>query len=230
MVPTNLGSFSCKDIPRQYSKFFPSYIERSTNNDVYTETPLNQMGIRLDGSNLQVVSSGCGGLGWISPNPLTVNANTGQRMVFDRPPYTGKVAVGDVCRDEIYDNNFADYQAKVYQNYMDMKTGDVQYWVDQSSMAPYRNPVYASESVVDNYLFVTPNHTVWPRYGRTPLDKCSGDSASCYGRKRCQEIPKTLSFINDTMLQREDITSLQSGKINRQNWQYRYGPTLFQNE
>jgi hypothetical protein len=227
---TSTASFPCNYTPAQGQIFLPPYIESATTDGRVEEVALNEMSLRYDGTGAFVHSNDCNRPGWISSNPLTLNANTGQRMVFDRPVYTGKMAGINACNSGLYGDAFARVRPQVYKTYFDIQGGDEQFYVDKSNIFPYRNPVYASAAKVDSRVFVTPNEVVWPRYERSALDACSGRS-DCFGGVaqnggagyKCS-IPTTLSALSDSQQHREDIIARQSGRINRQDWAYRYGP------
>ncbi len=183
--------------------------------------PLNTMGIRRDGTAVPVTTNmpGCAN-GWVSPNPITYDVQRAIQTVFDAPVYTGQVNVGNTCQDEIYTPQYRMY-GKGYRNYMDINSGDVQYYLDNSRVEPYTTPDFITPATVTNQLYVDPMGQVKPEYNRVPLTDYSWNRAPQTGQYSACD-----SYTHDTLEFRQDLMARQMRRMNQQNWAYRFGAQL----
>lgn len=145
-------------------------------------------------------------------NPILYEPVRAQRMLLDRPHYTGEVAVGNVCKDEIYTPYFRKY-GKNYTNYEDINGGDVQYWMSEKSAEPYSYPNFITPAIVDHTMVSNPMGTVYPEYRRLSMkqydwDKCNQDSCD--------------SYTHDSLEFRQELMEAQSRKRNQQEYGYRW--------
>ncbi len=145
-------------------------------------------------------------------NPILVDGMRAQRLMLDRPHYTGEIAVGNVCNDKIYSKHLRNY-GKHYTSYKDITGGQIQYWVSPSSKNAYVEPVFCTPALVDHSLYVDPMGNVKPEYNRLTSaqydwDKCNQDSCD--------------SFTHDQLEFRQELMEKQMRKRNQQEWKFRF--------
>jgi hypothetical protein len=213
-TPSGIANRQCTTTPCQNEPFLPNHIEPLTYSKEDRIYPLNALGIRLDGTAVPVTNdlqAPCSN-GWVYENPLTYDAPRAQRLVFDRPTYTGQVNVGNVCQDEIYSPAYSDY-GKGYKNYMDINAGQIQYYLNGNGVDAYTSPVFSTPSTVSTRLFVDPMRIVKPQYDRQPLTPYSWK----------QPYDGCDSATHDTLEFRQDLMARQMRKRNQQTWEYRWG-------
>lgn len=177
---------------------------------------LNKLGVQLqtDSEYFNYVpaggAAGCP-FGWIGSNPKLMDPVRAQKLVLDRPNYTGSVPVGDVEHDEIYTPKIQNYGAG-YSSVMDITGGNIQYYIDPSISTPYFDPVYATPATVTYENVMDPMGVMKPVYKRDPHTK--------YSWNKCK--PDACdSFTHDSLEFREELMALQSQKRNQSNWMYR---------
>lgn len=217
--PSNQGNVRCNsaDCPNQ---ILYDTIQPNGSSQCQVITPLNSMGIRLDGTYNKVATpfSGCK-TGFVTfDNPKSYDPIRAIRTVFDRPNYTGKVNVGNVCHDEIYDKMYTQY-GKGYRNYMDINAGQIQYYIDSAVKDPYSYPNFTDPAVVRTRLFVDPNNIVKPQYDRWPMKEYSWN-------KQGGKYDACDSYTHDTMEFRQDIMERQQRKNNQESWVNRWANTV----
>lgn len=120
-------------------------------------------------------------------------------LALDKPPYTGNVLLKDIYEDDL--TNYG----KNYTNYRDIRGGQLMYYQDLDLTPPYFMPVNTVRSSVRTEVLKTPMGGLWPQYPKTPLTKKS-------------EYLSPQQFTRDTVTWREEISALQSSKMNRQNY------------
>lgn len=226
-IPSSLAISGCKT---------PHDLEYCTSKQMYNQTlqtlpteqskpisiPLNQLNAHLETDGYYKVNcsrykSGCRE-GFVSSNPLTMDAPRGQRLVLDRPPLSGGIEVGhgSSCHDKLYSRELSEY-GKNYTNYSDITAGDIQYWVATDNMDAYWGPVYSTPAVVDHILFIDPMGVVRPEYKRTPLKRYDWDS--CHPDS-CD------SYTHDQIEFREQLMASQSRKRDESDYAYRWASQL----
>lgn len=199
---------------QQVNSTFPVQPLQPMEQGVGTKTLLNKIGLRRDGRYEEVsVSRGPGcQKGWVTENPLSFDAVRAVRTVFNKPPYTGNVNVGDVCHDEIYSDQFSGIGG-VYENYSSIQGGQIQYYIDSTTMNPYYTPNFITPALVQGVDFVDPNLAVKPQYERFPAQNYSWN----------RDYDECDSFTHDTLEFRQDIMSKQMRKQNQQSYVNRWG-------
>jgi hypothetical protein len=187
-------------------------IQPSVNDDSLSN--INHMGIQLDPHYKQIEcpsSKGCKKT-WVGNNPLLFDPRRNIITKLDRPPYTGDVPVGNVCKDQIYTEYFKQY-GKNYRNYSDINAGQIQYYTDSSLSDAYFKPVFVNPAVVNHRVFKDPMGATKPAYDRqslVPYDWNQCDKQACD------------SFTHDQVEFREDLMARQMRKMNEQDWQLRW--------
>lgn len=150
--------------------------------------------------------------GWEGSNPLLVDAPRAQRLILDRPNYTGSLPVGDVEHDQIYTKELQNY-GKGYTSVMDINAGNIQYYVDTSISSPYFEPLYTTPSEVTFVNVQDPMGVVKPEYNRNSFARYGWDSCN---QDACD------SFTHDTLEFRQELSEKQSRKRNQSDWVFRY--------
>jgi hypothetical protein len=180
---------------------------------------LNRSGLRYDLSAIPVKTPSLGPAcrtGWVFQNPITYDAPRGIQTVFDAPPLTGAVNVGNTCHDEIYTPYFGRYGTK-YRNYLDMNAGQITYYLDENTCRPFTSPVFTTPARVRGRLFVDPMGQVKPEYSRVPRVEYAWN---CPYADACD------SATHDTLEFRQDLIARQQRKNDQQRWEYRWGETV----
>lgn len=100
-----------------------------------------------------------------------------------------------------------------YNNYSDVRSGQINYYIDKSIENAYYNPVFVNNRKVNGQVYVDPMNNEKPHYYR----QCKFfDESDGYN----------LSWLRDTQEQREDIIASQMAKNN----QSRYEPLYYCNK
>lgn len=113
--------------PDQIINLNPLGVELQYTSEYYDYTPIKY-------SNPDK-AKGCP-FGWEGSNPKLLDAPRAQRLILDRPNYTGTLPVGDVEHDQIYTPKIQNY-GKGYTSVMDINGGNIQYYIDTSISSPY---------------------------------------------------------------------------------------------
>ena len=134
---------------------------------------------------------------YISHDPRLLDVKRNILTKLDRPPLEGDVKMKDVYNDEYkrYGNQ--------YKNYIDINTGQIQYYIDNDLKNPFYYPVYDIPSSVIKSNYYDPMTSFKPQYNKS---NCI-DDYSC------------LSWINDSSKFREDIISKQQRTHNEQKYE-----------
>jgi len=191
-VPSSLAVSNC-DIPLelQYctdSLIYKQSIEPAVGPHSDKNLLLNPLGIQLQTQSYIPldkinISKGCQ-KGFLPTNPLFVNDVTGQRMVVNRPNYTGSLAVGMTRCDEIYTEKISNY-GKNYKGYSDINAGQIQYYIPEDIEHAYYAPNFVTPAIVEHKLKSNPMGVIYPQYDRLPLqehdwDPCAPDECDSY--------------------------------------------------
>ncbi len=131
-------------------------------------------------------------------------------MKLNRPPFSSNFFTtnnDDIPADffSIYQPEFNEYGAKVYQGYGDIKTGDILYYINHEIQDAYHQPNFTIPAQVEGVLYKDPMGALKPTYVRTLVQKPDEK----YNR---------LSWIRDSAFFREDIMAGQSAQRNQQRW------------
>lgn len=208
-VPTNMSVNNCNFTPQSH---FSQTIQPVPKKGI---VPLNPQ-ILVDNyarDYYKVKSEGslcaCPSEQYTSTDPRLISAkNSGQVLIFDRPPIGNNVLMDEVP-------TLVGYGRK-YNTYSDVNGGQIMYYNDRSIEDPYFNPLFVSSASVDGFLYQDPMGAIKPQYSRTPLknDNPIGPIRNNY--QGC------LSWIQDSTGFREDIMAHQMAKQNQERWAPRW--------
>jgi hypothetical protein len=132
---------------------------------------------------------------------------------LDSAPITGQVDLKDV-----YSEKFRNY-GKPKQNYNQIIEGDIIYYQDKSIQNPYFAPNFINQSSNKIQEYRDPMgaiKTEYPKafvYPNTVNDQMCATSTPDY---HC------LSWMRDSVMQREDIMTAQMAKMNQTRYESRY--------
>lgn len=144
------------------------------------------------------------GTGWISTDPRLVSTgHNGQLLFLDRPPLDGCISEKEVYTDK------SPSTGVFYNNYQDIDKGQIVYYTDKSLEDAFFYPVYTLPKHTQGSLYISPMDTVQPIYTREPGVKIESKGGSYTG---------CLSWMQDSLEQREDIISRQQLKNNGQKY------------
>lgn len=140
--------------------------------------------------------------GYISMDPRTYDSVRQQYLVFDTPPL--KVKNTQPLQDIYSTSN--NVQTGFIHSYKDFRGGNIIYYKDIDSDIPYTNPVYTIQSYMRPTIIEDPMGQTSTIYQRIPIPN---------------EIEKSSAyrFDQDQMEFREDLISLQSQKMNKNNYE-----------
>ena len=153
----------------------------------------------------------CEGRQVITNDPRLNSASHGQWITLDQPPIDSSMKLYDIPFDKRLDK-----YGQNYNSYSDINAGQIVYYIDKSEEDPMSEPVYSISAKVDSYLYQDPMGGISPYYYRTPLK-----NDNPIGPKR-NNYDGGLSWMQDSLNQREEIMMLQSTKINKSDWLMRY--------
>ena len=151
----------------------------------------------LNGRDKDFTFTGCG---YTSPDPRLVSAaHNGQRLTLDYPPLNGKVMPDNVYRPR-------PGYCPSYSSYGQMTGGQISYYIDPNLAKPFIDELFVDANK-PAYLdmYVDPMGTVKPHY----LRHYCPDKLAC---------PAQLTFIRDTIRNREDIMARALWKRNQSNY------------
>jgi hypothetical protein len=134
---------------------------------------------------------------------LLDNRRWGQ-LYLDRPPFDAKIA-----EEDIYSNEFSKGQAKTFNDYSDMKGGDLKYYIDESVAPAYIAPTFVLPATVNHEIFTDPMGTTRPQYPRN-MTNWTMHNVNPYQQLR------------DEMWAREDILSRKLQTENQRRYDTRY--------
>ena len=213
--PNSLAFSGCQKTCRmKYCDSFTPYkvsIQPQCSPDV--PKGLNHMGIKLDEKAYQKTNTEYCGKGYIGCNPILVDAPRAQRLVLDRPNYTGEMCVGDVPKDDIYSAEISKI-GKGATSYEDLYGGQIQYYVAPGTSDPYFEPIFVTPAFVEHTLFRDPMGVVRPEYKRVSLKP--------YAWSECSTDRDCDSFTHDTLEFRQELMEKQMRKINEQKYDTRW--------
>ena len=146
---------------------------------------------------------------YFSTDPRLIDPRRGQMIALDRPPYDT-----DVKLDTIYSNS--NHGCGVYPNYQGVNRGQILYYTDREQKGSYFTPNFTISTNVDRTLFKDPMGSIKPHYARIPIkdnNPMDVDRKSYNGQ---------LSWISDSLEQRENIMASQMAVRNQSRYQSRY--------
>jgi hypothetical protein len=153
---------------------------------------------------------------FVSNDPRLISgAHNGQILALDRPPMNAKIEL-----DQIYLDPLMKEYGKKYNDYSDVKAGQIVYYIDKSIEDANYLPVYTNNAYVKGVMYKDPMDGMNPQYIRTPVIKT--DLLDTKNNKTNQ-----LSWIRDSLESREDLINLQQQKYNKQKYSSRWTGNLF---
>jgi len=130
-------------------------------------------------------------------DPRLRNNVTGQFLSIDRPPYI------TIHQDGNYNNGNFYYDPKTKSTYSLIDKGNIFYYSDNQTCFPFPKQSFNSDSIITKNLeYMDPMDNNRPQYNFIPIkDNKNG-----------------LSFINDTIKNREELMALQRRKYNESKY------------
>lgn len=216
--PTNLGVRGCNINDPYYGCFY----KRTFRNDIEPITKTGKTNL-----NPQVLTSkypedfkritcsrntSCPKEQYVSPDPRLISAaHMGQVLSFSEVPIDTSVRLNTLLVDPSLDK-----YGQNYGTYSDINAGNIMYYTDSSIEDPLFSPNFTISAQVEGTLYQDPMGAMKPEYNRYPI-KCRNvldpKVNSYYG---------SLSSMEDSLNQREDIMALQMRKRNQQRWEPRW--------
>jgi hypothetical protein len=169
-------------------------------NDVKTD--------RLSENFQKVKNNENNGIGYTNYNdPRLKNALRG-----NIPMVLNDIPIEYFPKRDIYTDKTLNQYGKHYDNYLDIKEGDITYYINNQLRDPYFYPNFTEQSKVYTYKYTDPMDVKKNYYIRKPIEKRDVfKSNTTYNG--------CLSFIEDTSNHREDIMSSILNKRNFQSYQ-----------
>lgn len=165
------------------------------------------------GSVEPVCDSACNKTNYASTDPRLYNAPHGQYITLDSAPITGQVDLKDV-----YSEKFKNY-GKPKQNYSQIIEGDILYYQDKSIEDPYFSPNFVNQAVNKIQEYRDPMGAIKTEYPKAFVYPNTVNDTAC-------DVNSTdyhcLSWMRDSVMQREDIMTSQMAKINQRRYESRY--------
>ena len=216
-IKSNLSINGCKPPP-----FFETYDRLEFNRDIQPKNKVGKYELNPQAYTNKIVpdfgmvpcktASSCPTPSWMSWDPLLFSNTRVNYTPLDRPPTYGQVRMKNIYKDGYtYDN------ALGYQTYDKIGDGDITYYIDESIQDAFYHPVFSEPAEEQSQLFIDPMGGIKPEYNRKPIINTENPTTtkqSCY--------PYSLSFIQDSQSQREDLMSLQTRKMNQTKWSARW--------
>jgi len=138
-------------------------------------------------------------------------------MVLDRRPMN--MSVEGVETDHVYSDKLKDVKTG-YKAYKNINQGQITYYVDHELAEPFTGPNFQLAAAVNGYMTVTPMNTLEAMYKRTPVRH-----RNCLDTRLCKkDYIGCLSWMEDSLEQREDIMASQMWGINKNKWETRWNP------
>lgn len=102
---------------------------------------------------------------YMSNDPrLISSSHNGQLMYLDRPPIDGSVKASDV-----YTDPNLKYYGQNYNDYTDIKAGQIAYYIDRSIEDVLFPPLFENPAYVTGRIYKDPMGATYPEYIRVPL-------------------------------------------------------------
>ena len=156
--------------------------------------------------------AGCPSKQFGSRDPRLISAgHMGQVQTLDKIPSTSEITFGQLLTDKRLDK-----YGQNYKTYSDINAGDVTYYVDKEDSDPYFTPNFVTTAKTTGVLYQDPMGAMKPQYIREPI---TDDNP--IGNKR-DNYEGCLSWMQDSLSHRQDLTSLQMRKMNQQRYEPRW--------
>ena len=136
-------------------------------------------------------------------------------MVLDRRPMNMSVEAVDT--DDVYSDKLKNVKTG-YKPYNEINQGQITYYVDHELAEPFTGPNFELPAAVKGYMTVTPMNTLEAMYKRTPIKQ-----RDCLDTRLCRkDYFGCLSWMEDSLEQREDIMASQMWGMNKNKWEARW--------
>lgn len=148
---------------------------------------------------------------YVSTDPRLIDPRRNSMLSLDRPPYDSSVPMGQVYAEPTLQN-----YGVGYTDYSSIKTGHIQYYVDNELEGAYYSPNFSTTVNVKQFVYKDPMDVYKPQYYREPLVEnrhLNVNKSSWNGQ---------LSWIHDSQEQRQDIMARQMVPMNQNRYQSRY--------
>jgi len=157
-------------------------------------------------------SDGCPPLQFYSNDPrLISSAHDGQVLTLDRPPLVSSMQLDKIASDKNLDG-----YGQNYNTYSDVNAGQIVYYIDKSIEDPFFLPNFVTTAQTDSYLYQDPMGAIKPQYMRRPI---FDDNVVAQKRDNYEG---GLSWMQDSLGHRQDLTSLQRRKFNETRYEPRW--------
>ena len=143
------------------------------------------------------------------PRLISVS-HRGQPLLLDRPPIQSSMK-------EIAKSERLNGYGQKYKSYSDINAGQIAYIIDKSIQDPYFSPNFNNSSIVTKSLYQDPMGALKPRYLRVPFR-----DANPIGQPLRNNYVGCLSFMEDSLEQRENIMASQMSVHNQQRFDPHY--------
>ncbi len=171
----------------------------------HAHMPLNrQFGLNMSPMYQPRVNLDDGSLVYSINNEKLLDARRWGQTYLDRPPFDSKISA-----EQIYDDQFSRGRVGFYDDYSQIRGGNLKYYVDANIAPPYITPTFVLPGSVNYELYTDPMGTVRPQYPRNMLNGTNYNVSS-------------YQTIRDEQMQREDILSRKMQTENQRRYDSRW--------
>ena len=142
---------------------------------------------------------------------LISSAHNGQVLGLDRPPVDHAIQLKDIYTDP----NMPNF-GKKYNNYEDIKAGDIAYYIDKSIEDALFQPNFEKPANVTGRIYKDPMGGTYPEYVRIPV------KYENVMKTKNKQYTDSLSFLEQTNENKEDLMNLQMRNINKKRYEPRW--------
>jgi hypothetical protein len=138
----------------------------------------------------------------------------GQVLTLDTPPFDSTVKLADIMTDKRLDE-----YGQGYRTYSDIDGGYMGYYIDKSIEDPFFGPNFMQPAYNNAVLYQDPMGNIKPQYYRKPvrnINVMDTKPVMVDAQNGC------LSWIRDSVEQREDLMARQMAVRNQQRWEPRW--------
>lgn len=160
-----------------------------------------------------VCDKACNKVNYSSTDPRLYNAPHGQYITLDSAPITGQVDLKDVYSEKL--RNYG----KPKQNYSQIIEGDIVYYQDKSIEDPYFSPNFVNQASNKIQEYRDPMGAIKTEYPKAFVYPNTVNDQACDVNSVDYHC---LSWMRDSVMQREDIMTSQMAKINQKRYESRY--------
>jgi hypothetical protein len=213
-IPTNMSVTNCNfnNTNFEYAEFREN-IEPALKNGYYNLNPQSRYeNYATDIIPIKPGTNGCVKDQYAGLDPRLYNDARNELLTLNLPPLGRQIYLNDLMTDKSLDK-----YGQNYKTYSDINAGQQLYYIDRGDEDPLTTPVFAVSAKATGYVYKDPMDAYKPQYVRTPL-KCDNP----IGGPIRSNYEGCLSFMEDTLNQREDIISKQMSKQNQTTWSLRW--------